>query len=77
LLFLQDSSLVGAVVRRLLLNFMVRSNVPSNRATYSILYDGNQSSVLQRVGSAAGMITVDTFFLVIFMDSLKSNIHFG
>ncbi|XP_014628393.1 dymeclin isoform X3 [Glycine max] len=49
----QDSSLVGAVVCRLLLNFMARSNVPSNRATYSILYDGNQSSVLQRVGSAA------------------------
>ncbi|KAG4998322.1 hypothetical protein JHK82_029106 [Glycine max] len=57
----QDSSLVGAVVRRLLLNFMVRSNVPSNRATYSILYDGNQSSVLQRVGSAAANIVLFPF----------------
>ncbi|RDX70979.1 Dymeclin [Mucuna pruriens] len=49
----QDSSLVGSVVCRLLLNFMARSNVPFHRATYSILYDGSQSSVLQRVGSAA------------------------
>ncbi|RZB44008.1 dymeclin-like isoform X1 [Glycine soja] len=57
----QDSSLVGAVVCRLLLNFMARSNVPSNRATYSILYDGNQSSVLQRVGSAAANIVLFPF----------------
>nr|KYP74983.1 Dymeclin [Cajanus cajan] len=56
----QDSSLVDSVVRRLLLNFMVRSNVPFNRATYSII-DGSQSSVLQRVGSAAANIVLFPF----------------
>ncbi|QCE08291.1 dymeclin [Vigna unguiculata] len=57
----QDSSLIGSVVRRLLLNFMMRSDVPFNRATYSILSDGSQSSVLQRVGSAAANIVLFPF----------------
>lgn len=63
---MQDSSLIGSVVRRLLLNFMMRSDVPFNRATYSILSDGSQSSVLQRVGSAAGMMTADVFLFSIY-----------
>ncbi|XP_027365717.1 dymeclin isoform X2 [Abrus precatorius] len=57
----QDSSLVGSVVRRLLLNFIAHANVPLNRATYSIFYDGSQSSVLQRVGSAAANIVLFPF----------------
>ncbi|ESW15309.1 hypothetical protein PHAVU_007G061900 [Phaseolus vulgaris] len=57
----QDSSLIGSVVRRLLLNFMMRSDVPFNRATYSILSDGSQSSVLQRVSSAAANIVLFPF----------------
>ncbi|KAK7343616.1 hypothetical protein VNO77_12506 [Canavalia gladiata] len=57
----QDSSLVDSVVRKLLLNFMARANVPFNRATYSVFYDGSQSSVLQRVGSAAANIVLFPF----------------
>lgn len=57
LLFLQDSSLVSSFVRRLLLNYITRPSIPFNRASYSIFNEGSQSSVLQRVGSAAGMVT--------------------
>ncbi|KAJ1423853.1 Dyggve-Melchior-Clausen syndrome protein [Sesbania bispinosa] len=57
----QDSSLVGSVVRKLLLNFITRHSVPFNRTTYSIFYDGSQSSVLQRVGSAAANIVLLPF----------------
>ncbi|WJX14670.1 hypothetical protein P8452_04892 [Trifolium repens] len=57
----QDSSLVGLVVRKLLLNFIIRPRVPFNRATYPIFYDGSQSSVLQRVGSAAANIVLLPF----------------
>lgn len=66
MLFLQDTSLVGSVVRKLLLNFITRPSVPFNRATYSIYYDGSQSSVLQRVGSAAGIATGYTFLFNIY-----------
>ncbi|CAI8604607.1 unnamed protein product [Vicia faba] len=57
----QDSSLVGLVVRKLLLNFIIRPKVPFNRATYPIFYDESQSSVLQRVGSAAANIVLLPF----------------
>ncbi|KAJ1402570.1 Dyggve-Melchior-Clausen syndrome protein [Sesbania bispinosa] len=57
----QDSSLVGSVVHKLLLNFITRPSVPFNRTTYSIFYDGSQSSVLQRVGSAAANIVLLPF----------------
>ncbi|KEH43790.1 putative dymeclin [Medicago truncatula] len=57
----QDSDLVGLVVRKLLLNFITRPRVPFNRATYPIFYDGSQSSVLQRVGSAAANIVLLPF----------------
>lgn len=66
LLFLQDSSLVGSVVRKLLLNFIARPSVPFNRTAYSIFYDGSQSSVLQGVGSAAGMVTGYTLLFDIY-----------
>ncbi|KAK9288143.1 hypothetical protein L1049_016591 [Liquidambar formosana] len=49
----QESSLVGLVVRRLLLNYMTRPRIPSNSASYSIFSEGSQPGVLQRVGSAA------------------------
>ncbi|KAK7270560.1 hypothetical protein RIF29_23790 [Crotalaria pallida] len=57
----QDSTLVTSVVHRLLLNFITRPGVPFNRASYSIFYDGSQTSVLQRVGSAAANIVLLPF----------------
>ncbi|XP_057423371.1 uncharacterized protein LOC130717235 isoform X2 [Lotus japonicus] len=57
----QDSSLVNSVVRKLFLNFTARPSVSFNRATYSVFYDGSQSSVLQRVGSAAANIVLLPF----------------
>ncbi|MED6108086.1 hypothetical protein PIB30_020182 [Stylosanthes scabra] len=57
----QESSLVCSVVRRLLLNFITRSGVPFSRASYSVFYEGSQSSVLQRVGSAAANIVLLPF----------------
>ena len=66
--FLQDSSLVSSVVRKLLLNYITRPSVPFNRASYSIFYDGNQSSVLKRVGSAAGMGHMVNGYCFLFMD---------
>ncbi|KAK7280069.1 hypothetical protein RJT34_25131 [Clitoria ternatea] len=57
----QDSTLIGSVVQRLLLNFIARTSVSFNRANYSIYYDGSQSSVLQRVGSAAANIVLFPF----------------
>ncbi|OIW12485.1 hypothetical protein TanjilG_04649 [Lupinus angustifolius] len=57
----QDSSLVSSVVCRMLLNFITRPSIPFTRASYSIFYDGSQSSVLQRVGSAAANIVLSPF----------------
>lgn len=51
----QESSLVSLVVRKLLLNYITRPGVPLGSASYSIFSEGSQPSVLQRVGSAAGM----------------------
>lgn len=50
----QESLLVSSVVRRLLLNYIMRSRLPSSTAaSYSIFSEENQPGVLQRVGSAA------------------------
>ncbi|RVW55774.1 hypothetical protein CK203_075736 [Vitis vinifera] len=51
----QESSLVGLVVRRLLINYINRPRIPLNDVSYSIFSEGSQPGVLQRVGSAAGM----------------------
>ena len=51
----QESSLVGLVVRRLLLNYINRPRIPLNGVSYSIFSEEHQPGVLQRVGSAAGM----------------------
>lgn len=56
MLYTQESSLVGTVVRKLLLNYMMRPKF-SNGVTYTIYSEGSQPGVLQRVGSAAGMLT--------------------
>lgn len=48
----QDSALVIVVVRKLLINYISRPMVPLN-SSYPMFSDGNQSGVLQRVGSAA------------------------
>ncbi|KAG5124491.1 hypothetical protein JHK82_031228 [Glycine max] len=53
--FALDSHLVTSVVCNLLLNYITRPRVPFNRASYSILYDGSQNSVLKRVSFVAGM----------------------
>lgn len=49
----QESSLVGLVVRRLLINYINRPRIPLNDVSYSIFSEGSQPGVLQRVGSAA------------------------
>nr|KJB38199.1 hypothetical protein B456_006G242500 [Gossypium raimondii] len=50
----QESLLVSSVVRRLLLNYIMRPRLPSSTAaSYSIFSEENQPGVLQRVGSAA------------------------
>ncbi|XP_012487198.2 uncharacterized protein LOC105800547 [Gossypium raimondii] len=50
----QESLLVSSVVRRLLLNYIMRPLLPSSTAaSYSIFSEENQPGVLQRVGSAA------------------------
>lgn len=51
----QESSLVSLVVRRLLLNYIMRPHVPLNSTPYSLFSEGSQPGVLQRVSSAAGM----------------------
>lgn len=50
----QETSLVGLVVRKLLLNYITRPRFPSNQ--YNIFSEGSQPGVLQRVGSAAGRV---------------------
>ncbi|CAL5434993.1 unnamed protein product [Camellia sinensis] len=52
----QESSFVGLVVRKLLLNYIMRPHFALNTASYDMFSEGNQSGVLQRVGSAAGMV---------------------
>lgn len=54
----QDSSLVSLVVRKLLLNYISQPGMPFKSASYSIFYEGSEPSVLQRVGSAAGMVVL-------------------
>ncbi|CAL5410574.1 unnamed protein product [Camellia sinensis] len=49
----QESSFVGLVVRKLLLNYIMRPHFALNTASYDMFSEGNQSGVLQRVGSAA------------------------
>ncbi|KAF2290167.1 hypothetical protein GH714_003820 [Hevea brasiliensis] len=49
----QESSLVSLVVRRLLLNYIMRPRIPLNSTSYPVFSEGSQPGVLQRVGSAA------------------------
>ncbi|KAJ6897505.1 hypothetical protein NC652_024335 [Populus alba x Populus x berolinensis] len=49
----QESSLVGLVVRRLLLNYIIRPRIPYNSTSYPVFSGGSQPGVLQRVSSAA------------------------
>lgn len=53
---IQEATVVTSVVRRLLLNFITRPRIPFNSTSYPVYSDGNQPGVLQRVGSAAGML---------------------
>ncbi|KAI3847017.1 hypothetical protein MKW92_029432 [Papaver armeniacum] len=57
----QDSSLVGLVVRRLLLNYITRPQVPLNAASYSVFSEEGQPGVLQKVGSAAANLVLLPF----------------
>ncbi|KAI4317895.1 hypothetical protein L6164_025724 [Bauhinia variegata] len=61
----QDSSLVSSVVCRLVQNFITRPGVPFNRASYSLFSEGSQTSVLQRVGSAAANFVLLPFSYLI------------
>ncbi|KAF5949796.1 hypothetical protein HYC85_011789 [Camellia sinensis] len=49
----QESYFVGLVVRKLLLNYIMRPHFALNTASYDMFSEGNQLGVLQRVGSAA------------------------
>ncbi|XP_052188869.1 LOW QUALITY PROTEIN: uncharacterized protein LOC127799156 [Diospyros lotus] len=51
----QEIPLVGLVVRRLLLNCITQPRFALNTASYDMFSEGNQPSVLQRVGSVAGI----------------------
>ncbi|KAK7354897.1 hypothetical protein VNO80_14139 [Phaseolus coccineus] len=61
----QDGHLVSSVVCKLLLNYITRPRVPFNRASYAMFYDGNENSVLNRVGSAAANIVLLPFSYLI------------
>lgn len=50
---IQESALVGSVVRRLLLNYITRPRIPSNGVAFPIFSEESQPGVLQKVGSAA------------------------
>ncbi|XP_023540622.1 dymeclin-like [Cucurbita pepo subsp. pepo] len=56
----QDRALVIVVMRKLLLNYISRPNVPLN-SSYPVVSGGNQSGVLQRVGSAAANFVLMPF----------------
>ncbi|XP_057476837.1 uncharacterized protein LOC130764551 [Actinidia eriantha] len=57
----QESSLVGLVVRKLLSNYITRPRFALNAASYDIFSEGNQPGVLQRVGSAAASFVLLPF----------------
>ncbi|KAH0458107.1 hypothetical protein IEQ34_013422 [Dendrobium chrysotoxum] len=57
----QDGDVATSIVRRLLLNFIDRSHMPFN-SQYTIHSNGNQSGVLQRVGSAAANIVLLPYY---------------
>ncbi|XP_021692003.2 uncharacterized protein LOC110673245 isoform X2 [Hevea brasiliensis] len=66
----QESSLVSFVVRRLLLNYIMRPRIPLNSTSYPVFSEGSQPGVLQRVGSAAA-----TFVLLPFNYLVSSNVE--
>ncbi|KAJ7954834.1 dymeclin [Quillaja saponaria] len=68
----QESSLVSSVVRGLLVNYITQPGVPVNSASYSIFSEGSQTSVLQKVGSAAA-----NFVLLPFSYLISSNGEFA
>lgn len=57
----QETSLVGLVVRKLLFNYISRPRFTSNTATYDTFSEGNQPGVLQRVSSAAASFVLLPF----------------
>ncbi|CAK7327129.1 unnamed protein product [Dovyalis caffra] len=57
----QESSLVSLVVRRLLLNYIIRPRIPFNSASYPVFSGGTQPGVLQRVSSAAATFVLLPF----------------
>ncbi|GMP77169.1 hypothetical protein CsSME_00033536 [Camellia sinensis var. sinensis] len=57
----QESSFVGLVVRKLLLNYIMRPHFALNTASYDMFSEGNQPGVLQRVGSAAASFVLSPF----------------
>ncbi|XP_052191511.1 uncharacterized protein LOC127800753 isoform X8 [Diospyros lotus] len=57
----QEIPLVGLVVRRLLLNYIMQPRFALNTASYDMFSEGNQPSVLQRVGSVAASFVLLPF----------------
>ncbi|KAL2469817.1 Dymeclin [Abeliophyllum distichum] len=57
----QESYLVGLVVRKLLLNYITSPWFPVISSSFTIFSEGNQPGVLQRVGSAAANLMLLPF----------------
>ncbi|CAL5436766.1 unnamed protein product [Camellia sinensis] len=57
----QESSFVGLVVHKLLLNYIMRPHFALNITSYDMFSEGNQLGVLQRVGSAAASFVLSPF----------------
>ncbi|CAK9171178.1 unnamed protein product [Ilex paraguariensis] len=57
----QESSLVGLIVRKLLLNYITQLRFALSSSSYNLFSEGNQPGVLQRVGSAAASFVLLPF----------------
>ncbi|KAL6007239.1 hypothetical protein ACLOJK_032735 [Asimina triloba] len=58
----QEGALAGALVRRLLLNYITRPRVPLNGPAYALFSEGSQPGVLQKVGSAAASFVLLPYY---------------
>ncbi|XP_043692031.1 dymeclin-like isoform X2 [Telopea speciosissima] len=58
---IQETSLVGLVVRKLLLNYITRPHFPLHSGSYSTVSGGSQLGVLHKVGSAAANLVLFPF----------------
>ncbi|KAJ8464683.1 hypothetical protein OPV22_027235 [Ensete ventricosum] len=69
---LQESGVVASTVRKLLLNFITRPRFPFDGSTYPFSPEGNQSGVLQRVGSVAANFVLLPYYTFNYLLSSSS-----